>query len=146
MAVTENDCALLFSFKMKLFLSARKFYHTVGIDQPSQTNQNRSFNLRIVSSLFISCLYCLVTVLFLILESPSNYEYVNNVCIFVSLLLFIPIFLTSFWNREKLFLFIEKLEEFNEQREWRIASLHSIDVYVVSQCSGCATTHERRTL
>lgn len=102
---------------MKLFQSVRKFYENMGF-YPSQVGQKCPFNRRNFAILSILSLTLVCMTSSFLFASRTITEYAES--FYVSLTVFVCTvhFLTSFWKSPKIYAFVEKLEEFNENRKF----------------------------
>lgn len=102
--------------RMKLFVSVRRFYEFMGV-YPSQSQQKFPFNWRnliILLSLIVTFGILACSFLF---EVNTIIEYAESFYITITVLGSLINFFTSFWKTKNIYMFVEKLEKFSENRE-----------------------------
>lgn len=111
---------------MALFQSVRKFYGNMGLANPSQTQQKCQFNRRIFSILLIMSLIFLSMANSFLFEATTVTEYAESFYVSLTVFACIMSFLTSFWKRENIYTFVEKLEKYSENR--KLKNIFHVDV------------------
>lgn len=102
---------------MKLFHFVRKYYQSVGI-YPTDLNPNGGFNMRNFRLLLMMSALFASTISSFVFQSTTIMEYAESFYIFSTVLASVINFWATIWKAEKIFTFIDELEEFMQKSKF----------------------------
>lgn len=100
---------------MKLFQSTQKYYEICGIINQPQSHLNHRLNIQIIVFLLFKLLFFISLIATLIFKSANFEEFIDTLCLIVTIVTALVNILECFWKRTKMFKYIEQWEELIEK-------------------------------
>lgn len=124
----DNNNSLVWYFAMAssidLFVTVRKFHHTLGILRPLKTNHQTShwsmFNAKTLFFSFCHMRMSISSIAFCIFQAKSSFEYGFTIYVFLSELACMFYFSLQIWKIDDILTLITNFEDFIKKSEWNI--------------------------
>lgn len=101
--------------RMRLFLTVKKFYETLGIHLPQPNQKYSIFNAKNLFILFILIQMCLTSTAFVLFKAKSEFEYGFPTYVSITEVLSIIYLCIQMWKIEDILKLMKKCDEFIEK-------------------------------